>query len=161
MVKGFSKTQIALHWAVAALILFQLIFGESMTDVWRAFRKSGAMEQTTMSWAHIVAGVLILAFAAWRLLLRATRGAPAAPEGDSAPLKIAGAVVHWALYALMIGAPITGLLAFYGGFVDLAELHEAAKPALIILIGLHVVAALWHQFYLKDNLLDRMRTPQD
>ena len=27
---GYSSIQIALHWSIAALVLFQLIFGESM-----------------------------------------------------------------------------------------------------------------------------------
>ena len=33
------------------------------------------------------------------------------------------------------------------------------KPVIIILIALHLVAALWHQFWVKDNLLARMKTP--
>ena len=35
------------------------------------------------------------------------------------------------------------------------------KPVTIILVAVHVVAALWHQFYLKDGLLLRMKRPLD
>jgi len=116
---------------------------------------------TLMVWAHIVAGIAVVALVCWRLALRLTRGVPAAPAGESAAIRVAGHLGHAGLYVLMIGAPITGLLAWYGGVTDLAEVHELAKPALIILILVHVAAALYHHFFLKDGLLDRMRKPQD
>ena len=37
--KGYSTSQIALHWLVAVLILFQLIFGEDMGGAWDAFEE--------------------------------------------------------------------------------------------------------------------------
>ena len=40
MVKGYSRTQISLHWAVALLIVYQLLFSDGMTEVWRAFRQT-------------------------------------------------------------------------------------------------------------------------
>jgi len=42
-----------------------------------------------------------------------------------------------------------------------AEAHEVMKALLMVLAGLHVVAALWHQFWLKDGLLLRMKQPLD
>jgi len=161
MVKGYSRVQIMLHWAVAVLIVFQLIFGESMTEAWEAIEEGAAANMTLMVWAHIVAGIAVVALVCWRLALRLTRGVPAAPAGESAAIRVAGHLGHAGLYVLMIGAPITGLLAWYGGVTDLAEVHELAKPALIILILVHVAAALYHHFFLKDGLLDRMRKPQD
>jgi cytochrome b561 len=161
MVKGFSKTQIALHWVVGILIILQLVFGESMTDVYRAFRRSGAADLTTAAWAHIIFGVVILILALWRLSLRLTRGAPAAPAGENKVLELAGMASHWVLYALMIMVPITGLAAWYGDIATAGELHELAKPAFIILISLHVAAALYHQYGLKDGLLKRMMKAED
>ncbi|MDR0807534.1 MAG: hypothetical protein LBE86_00095 [Gemmobacter sp.] len=32
---------------------------------------------------------------------------------------------------------------------------------LMVLVGLHVLAALWHQFWLRDGLMERMRRPLD
>ena len=58
----------------------------------------------------------------------------------------------------MLALPITGLLAWYGGVTSLAGLHgELLKTLLWVMIALHVIAALYHQFVLKDHLLDRMR----
>ena len=40
VVKGYSRTQISRHWAVALLIVYQLLFSDGMTEVWRAFRQT-------------------------------------------------------------------------------------------------------------------------
>ena len=74
-------------------------------------------------------------------------------------LKLAAHVTHWALYALMILLPIGGGMAWFGGKEFAAELHGAMAPVLMVLILLHFAGALFHQFVLKTNLLDRMRTP--
>jgi cytochrome b561 len=157
--KGFSLTQILLHWVVAALIVFQLIFGESMGDAWRQVRQGTVPAFDPMVTAHIYAGIAILALVAWRLVLRFRRGVPVPPAALSQMMQLAGSVGHWALYALMVVAPVSGLLAWYGGVDTAAEVHELLKPALIILIALHVAAALWHQFWLKDGTLLKMRNP--
>ena len=73
----------------------------------------------------------------------------------------ASLIVHWVLYAVMFLAPITGLVAWYGGVAVVAEVHELLKPVLIVLIAGHFAAALWHQVWLKDNLMERMKRPAD
>ena len=128
MVKGYSRWQIMLHWGVGALIVFQLIFGEDMGPAWRAVRNSAAADMTVMVWAHILVGIAVLALVVWRLALRLTRGVPDAPERESNLIRLAGSLGHWALYGLMILAPVTGLLAWYGGITSLAEVHELPSP---------------------------------
>ena len=156
MVKGFSRAQIGLHWAVALLIIYQLVFGEDMSHVARAFRNAGTLTMTTGAWIHILIGIAVLVLAIWRLGLRFARGVPAAPADDSALNKLAGEAGHWGLYALMIAAPVSGLLFWYGGIGSMGDIHQLMKPLLIILIGLHVLAALWHQYVRKDGLIARM-----
>lgn len=159
--KGFSSVQIGLHWVIAALIIFQLIFGESMADVWRMFETTGAATLTVGAWAHILVGIAVLALAVWRIEVRLMRGVPDEPASSSARMVLAANVGHWVLYALMFIAPISGLVAWYGGVAVVATVHELLKPVLIILIAGHVAAALWHQFWLKDGLMDRMKRPAD
>lgn len=159
-VKGYSFIQIRLHWLVAGLIIFQLIFGEDMGSAWRAVEKGDLPVMGAWVWAHISVGVAVLLLAAWRLGLRASRGGPEAPAG-SARMAKAAELGHWALYALMVLAPLSGLLAWYGGVEAAAGVHELFKPLLILLIAVHVVAALYHQFVLKDGLLQRMKRPLD
>ena len=65
------------------------------------------------------------------------------------------------LGAVMVLAPVSGLVAWYGGVEAAAEVHELFKPALILLVLGHVAAALYHQFILKDGLLLRMKRPLD
>jgi cytochrome b561 len=160
MVKGFSLTQIALHWVVGILILFNLLMGEDMSELWEQIERGAIVPTTTAAWIHIIVGGIVLALVAWRLVLRLTRGAPAAPEGEGTAMRLAGQAGHIGLYVLMIAMPVTGLLAWYGGVTDLAELHgELLKTLLWVLIAVHVLAAFYHQFFLKDGLLNRMRKP--
>ncbi len=162
MVNGFSRAQIGLHWVVAGLILYNLLLGEDMSGVWRQIELGGTPVTTTGAWAHIIVGSLVLALVLWRLVLRFSRGVPAAPAGESRLLKLAGEVGHVGLYALMIALPATGLLVWFGGVTSLAGFHgELLKVLLWVLIAGHVIAAFYHHFILKDGLLNRMRKPQD
>ena len=158
--KGYSSTQIALHWVVAGLILFQLIFGEDMGGAWDAFEQGRTPDMTFWVWAHIAVGITVLIFALWRLTLRFSRGAPEAPQA-SRLMMAAARWGHWALYAAMLLAPISGLAAWYGGIAEAAEVHELFKPVIILLVAGHVLAALYHQFIRKDVLLLRMKRPLD
>ena len=40
---------------------------------------------------------------------------------------------------------------------SIKEIHEAGANLVFAAVGLHAVAALWHQFIVKDGLLLRMR----
>lgn len=155
--KGYSRVQIGLHWGIALLILYQLIFGEDMSEAWDAFEDGGAPAMSVWVWAHIVVGVSVLALAIWRVAVRFGRGVPDAPAGLSKMMVLSGEIGHWALYALMFVAPITGLAAWYGGVEVAGELHGWLKPVIIVLVVVHIAAALWHQFIRKDGLLLRMK----
>ncbi len=162
MVKGFSRVQVGLHWAVVVLILFNLLVDNDMGRLMRDAAQGGTAATSTLAWAHIIVASLVLVLVAWRLALRLTRGVPAAPEGESALLKLAGAAGHVALYLLMIALPVTGLLGWYGGMSLLAEQHGGILKVLLwLVIMTHALAALYHHFVLKDGLLDRMRKPTD
>jgi len=157
--KGYSATQIGLHWIVVALIGFQYLFNDAMGAVWHAFRREQQVDMTTMAWAHIVVGVSIFALVAWRLLLRARRGAPALPEGGNPVLDKIAMATHALLYLLLVLIPLSGLVAWYGGVGAAAEAHEIMKTVLLALMALHVVGALYHQFILRDGLMLRMKRP--
>ncbi|MCF1709220.1 cytochrome b/b6 domain-containing protein [Tabrizicola sp. J26] len=156
--KGYSRTQISLHWIVAILLVPQLFLEDGIKGAWRAVERGEPSQTGTLAWLHIGLGIVILLLVLWRLGLRFTRGAPEA-LGAGLQQKAAG-LVHWLLYALLIVTPMTGLAAWFGGIASAAEVHEAMKPAILILAVLHIAAALWHQFGLKDNLLNRMRQPE-
>jgi len=162
MVKGYSRTQIALHWVVLALVVFQQLYGESMKRVWFHARQTGQVDMTTSAWLHIIVGVAILVLMLWRLWLRLTRGVPALPDQHGPLVKLAGELAHWAFYVLLIAIPVSGLLAWYGGISSLFLWHSFfLRGMLYLLIMVHVAAAFWHQFIVGDGLLNRMRKPAD
>ncbi|MCC0015368.1 MAG: cytochrome b/b6 domain-containing protein [Rhodobiaceae bacterium] len=157
---GYSRTQIALHWIVAAIIGTQFVFHESMVSAWRAVRRGGVPEFDPLVAAHVWGGLLILALAAWRLAIRLKRGAPPPPKEEHPSLKMAANIVHWTFYALMIVLPVTGAAAWFGGIGFAGEVHEFFKLPLLALVALHVAAALYHQFVLKTDVLARMKRAQ-
>lgn len=159
--KGYSARQIRLHWLVAALIVLQFLLSEPMAEAWEGATEGQSPAFNWLVFTHIVGGVLVLIFALWRLILRQMRGAPPPPEAEPAPLRLAAHLGHLGLYGLMIAMPLSGLAAWFGGIEIAAEAHGALRIALLALVAVHVVAALWHQFWLKDGLMLRMKRPLD
>ena len=78
--QGYSATQIALHWAVAVLVAGQYVFKDAISGAWDAIRAGETFAFDPLILAHVAGGALILAFVGWRLVLRLTRGVPAAPR---------------------------------------------------------------------------------
>lgn len=151
----YSRAQKALHWVTAALIVAQFVFHERIAAAWDRLQDGLPAVFDPLVMAHVAGGIAVLALAVWRLALRARRGAPA-PHGSPLVQRAA----HWghvALYAVMIVMAVTGGAAWFGGVDAAAEVHEALKPVLLLLVVGHVAAAIWHQVVLKDGTLARMR----
>lgn len=158
--KGYSVTQIALHWGVAALIAGQYIFKESIAGAWSKIRQGVSYDFDPLILAHVVGGGLILALVVWRLALRLKRGAPPPPENEPGPLKTLSHVAHWAFYVLIAAMSVTGLAAWFGDVVVAAQIHNVLKVALLALIVLHVLAVPFHRLVLKNNVMVRMIRPE-
>lgn len=160
-VVGYSARQIRLHWIVAGLIVLQFVLHEPIVAAWEQVETGQTPASGWLILAHLFGGVLILIFALWRLALRRVRGVPPAPEVEPELLRKAAHLGHLALYGLMILMPISGLAAWFGGIEAAAEAHEVLKALMLVLVAVHVLAALWHQFWLKDGLMLRMKRPLD
>lgn len=160
-VEGYSTIQIALHWLIVIAVLFQLVFGESMTNVVDALEEGTTPDagDLQLSSAHLWVGVAILALLMIRLVVRLFTGTP---EVIGAPglLTLAASAMHWVFYALLVIVPVTGLLAKYVGD-PWGDIHTIGKPVFIVLIVLHAGAALYHHFILKDETLVRMLKPKN
>lgn len=156
---GYSRAQILLHWVVAALIVPQFLLSEGISQAFDAFLKRGEVAFSPMVAAHVIGGALIGLLVLWRLSLRATRGAPPPPEAEQPALKLLAKLVHGLLYVVLLLLPISGAVAWFGGIEAAGEAHEVIKAALMALVVLHVIGALYHQFVLKTNLMARMKTP--
>jgi cytochrome b561 len=160
-----------LHWLVVLLLIAQFLLAEAAEDA-----PEGAAQLATLAWHKSVGiTILLLAFArvAWRLFDRPPPSPPQ-PRWQEA----AATSVHWALYALLFALPLTGWMTSsseghpvsWFGLIQLPDLvmpsesleetlhevHEALATGLLVLAGIHVLAALKHQFVDRDGLMSRM-----
>ncbi|MGO1232255.1 MAG: cytochrome b [Marinobacter sp.] len=158
----------ALHWGMAVLLLLMLA-----SEVWFEALEHSFSERSLMAW-HQSLGLALFALVVLRGLWRWLNRARVEPPAHWAMMARLG---HLALYALMILMPLTGLatsigegetvsffgwtLVGYGPEIEWLEdsgedLHEALANALWVMIGLHVAAALAHQYMLGDRIMKRM-----
>jgi cytochrome b561 len=167
----YGTTAKVFHWLIVALLLVQYPLGWLMPDIHRGMQPGDAM-----TW-HISIGIVILALIVLRLAWRLTH--PVAPESSLAPWqRVTSEGAHWLLYILVLVTTISGwLFASFRGwsisFFFLAPLpmlssenpsairlingwHQKFEWALLILIGLHVVAALMHLFVYRNRVMQRM-----
>lgn len=156
---NYSIPQRALHWGMALLIFFNLIFTDGM-EVWnRAVRKGEAITPEMISSANIHAyvGIAILILVVIRLGLRFVQGVPDLPSEEPPVLKLIAAATHGLLYLLMIALPLTGMAKYYFGQDTAGDIHaDVLKVILWAFIILHIAGALVQKFYFKTDVLDRM-----
>lgn len=158
--KGYSRLQIGLHWLIAGLLIVSFFSHESMKTTWRALERGAAEVPFSAGVAlHVLSGLTILALTLLRLAIRLRRGAPAGPESSPPIMDLAARLAHWALYAVLLVLPASGIAAWFFGVKQAADTHGILFTIAWVLIALHTVAALFHQLVLKDNLLQRMRRP--
>jgi cytochrome b561 len=153
---GYSRLQIALHWIVVLIVAAQYVFHDYMTAAWRAWNKTQAVEVGAGALSHMLGGTLVLLFILWRLYLRMTRGAPAAPTGEPAMLTLLAKGTHLALYALLVLVPLSGIAAWSFDVKRAAGVHELLKNVLFFVILLHLAGAVFGQVVLKNRVIGRM-----
>ena len=152
---AYSRTQIALHWLIALLIAGQYLLSDGIEAAWRG-RMIGALPNEPFPNPHAIVGIVILLLTLWRIVLRLRQGAPALPAHEPAALKAIAGATHLAFYALLIGMPISGAIAWVLGLHLPAEIHEMAAKVMLALIALHVVGAIAQKVWLKSDVMARM-----
>lgn len=166
----YHPALVTLHWLVALLIFTNIYLAVSSED------GPGQIGGIPVMNIHMLLGMLILLLLIARLVVRLTTKHPAQADAGNAFFNKVGAATHWLLYLLSFGMTITGLLlagstqrlarlfglATTSGSIQpslglsLGQFHGLIWLFLLLLILLHVGAALYHQFILKDRLLSRM-----
>jgi cytochrome b561/polyisoprenoid-binding protein YceI len=165
----YSRIAIALHWAIAAALAFQIALGWGLEGL-------GARGFSAFQ-LHKSVGITILVLTLARIAVRYWKPRPAPKEGG-----INGALakgVHIGLYVFMLGAPLTGwalvstakvkVPTLIFGTIPLPHLplaqanhalYENAHGLLawlgVALFLLHVAGALRHHVLLRDGLIYRM-----
>jgi cytochrome b561 len=161
-----------MHWIVVALLIVQFIVAWIMPDIRRDTKPD------TLINLHLTFGVLVLAAAVVRLAFRLMQGKPE-PAADLLPWeRRASQIVHWLLYLLLFVVPVLGWInASWRGFpvimfgMELPKLIATRAPGwgwtgdvhgllanylMLALVGLHIAAALYHYFWRRDGVLQRM-----
>ncbi|EYD77591.1 Cytochrome b562 (Cytochrome b-562) [Rubellimicrobium mesophilum DSM 19309] len=156
---GYSSTQIAVHWLVAALVIVNWLLGDGMSDVFRAVEEGQAVNNIGPAYIHIAIGVTVLLLMLFRLMARIRRPVQTDPDDPHRILAVLGAINHWAFYALLILIPVGGAIAWFGRSEEAGDLHELLVNVTLVLVLIHVAAALFHQFVLRDGLIRRMLRP--
>jgi cytochrome b561 len=160
--QGYSGLQIALHWTIAALVVFQLIVNDAMPDAFHE-RLEGAPlsnDEQLFSTIHIAVGVTILLLAVVRLIVRLTRGVPAVHRDKPLALVYLAYATHVALYGFILVMPLAGALAWFGMLEDVGHIHAFAGTVLIPLIALHAIGGLAEHFVFRNDTLKRMLFPE-
>ena len=171
--KNFGLVSILLHWIMAMIIVGLFILGKIMheLDYYDTYYH-------ILPWWHKSFGLAIAFFLVIRLFWKWVNPAVSAiTPNKPIELKVAK-LVHALLYLLILICCISGVMIstaegagieFFGWFeipaivsngasqADLAgEIHEISTLALLVLAGLHMLAALKHHFINKNNTLKRM-----
>jgi cytochrome b561 len=156
---GYSGLQIALHWIIAALIVANWLGAEAMEEAYDALRDQGPGVMPSALHPHQVIGIVVLVLAMVRLVVRLRRGVPAHPAGDPPLFTGLASVTHWAMYALIIVIPVTGILAWGLRIDGAAEFHGPLVNVLVAVVILHLGGAI-RQEARKGGYIRRITRPQ-
>lgn len=167
----YTNVAIWLHWIIGVALLVQIALGMFMVEI--------PKETPDRAWyfnLHKSIGVTLALFILLRIWWRLGHRPPPLDRLISAWQVTASKISHWALYLGMVTMPVTGIImssySKYGvkawGIRLLAgsddktarefwlELHELAADFLIVVIAVHVIAALKHLIVEKNGVFQRM-----
>jgi cytochrome b561 len=161
-----------IHWIIAVLIAIQFTLGWMQDDLPLGMRKLSLLA------SHKSFGMTVLALAVLRLAWRLFNPAPPLPEGMSNIERFLARATHIAFYLLLFAMPLTGWMmssaknysvSWFGKFTWpnligpndhwfelLKETHDLMSNVLFAIVILHILAALKHHFWNKDDVLKRM-----
>ena len=162
---------VALHWLMALMIIMALAAGGLVL----ANMPPDSPDKVQGLAGHMTVGMAIGVLLLVRLLTRLRSTPPPHAQTGNDLLDRLGRWTHWGFYLLIAGMVLSGLTTamglslfpiVFGGTEDAlpAELatfapriaHGIISKLLAALIALHIAAAVYHQFILKDGLLRRM-----
>lgn len=160
----YTSAQAAVHWLVATLVIFLLATGSlvlaDLPNTAPKLRQLGV---------HMGLGALAVLLVMLRLVLR-RRSPPAPAEAGGGLARIGhaglnGVVLLMAISGAVLAVDSGALAAVFGAgsvppdFMVFTprKVHGLLSRVAMALIAAHVLAALYHQFILRDGRLARMR----
>nr|WP_278979535.1 cytochrome b/b6 domain-containing protein [Providencia alcalifaciens] len=169
----YNRLIIIIHWAV--VLLFVLLF---LSDSLRSFSDKGSEARALWLNLHSWFGVAVFALTIARIIIKFNVKAPVPLYKNYLMQKLLSGT-HIALYLVTLIVPISGYLRLAGrgrsltiggdavpsliGESDLLYkvgkmLHgDAMEVIILIIIGGHTAAALYHQFIKNDQVMSRVK----
>lgn len=162
-----------LHWLAAGIILVQIV-----TGFLRYFKVvSGETWALFYTYWHMPAGIIVLVLVGFRLIWRFSQPHPELPNKMRWWERLAANGVHVYLYAAMVFMPLTGWAGFNALKIEvnpfgialphlfwdirplsfiMADIHLYLSVGLVLVLALHVIGAVKHHIFDKDDTLRRM-----
>jgi cytochrome b561 len=172
----YGNVAMTLHWLIAIAIVTLLVVGKYMHGLPNSDPNKFALYQL-----HKSAGLTVLALTVLRIVWRVIGPVPGLPATMPTWERWSAHASHFALYALMLAIPLSGwavastsssgVPTIWFGLFEVPHLpvaatedaHEAAEEAhellgnlMILLLLVHVAAALKHHYWDRDTVLRRM-----
>jgi cytochrome b561 len=168
----YSAVAQIFHWLIAALIVTQFVLAKMQEHLPIGIHKLALLAR------HKSVGMTVLMLAVLRLLWRLRNPPPELPPGMTPMERALARGTHLAFYVLLFAMPITGWLmssaknysvSWFGlftwpnligkneaAFDFLRTTHDLLSDVLFVIAVLHILAALKHHFWNKDDVLVRM-----
>jgi len=168
----YDRTAVLLHWVIGLAIVGQFALGLAMQEVPKGVDGARAWWFNLHKSIGITLGVLV----ALRLLWRLGHRPPSLPGFVPRWQRLAASLSHYGLYACMLVLPLSGYLGssfsgypirYFGialplwipqwgaGKQLMSALHQSAAWCFLVLVSLHVGAALRH-LVRADGIMRRM-----
>ena len=166
----YHPLQVTLHWLTVLLIVAAFVLGKATSRL----PNDDASKLAPMG-MHMTLGIVTLIVIFARIWVRSNRPQPAYASTGNAFLDDFGKLVHVSLYLLAATMGLSGVLlsmqaglapiVFFGSGAALPAsfqafvtrgVHGVVAPTLLLLVLIHVGAAFYHQWFIKDKLFSRM-----
>jgi len=169
----YDTVSMALHWATAILVLIAFIYGPGGPEL-RIYSPARDFDRQLHETLGLLVFMLVLIRVCWKIFFTSKPEPPSMPRW----MTIAAASVQGTLLLLLFALPITAIAGAWleghsltllagieippllGQAHDLgktiANIHGWLGDAIIWIAGGHAVAAIYHHFYRKDDLLVSM-----
>ena len=168
-----------IHWLVALAVIGALVLGLTLGVLgFEGAKETFGLPVTNEIYKyHKSLGVLVLGLMALRLLIRLVTRKPPYDMPMPRVNRVMSSLVHTLLYVLLLAQPILGWAAtaagdfpiqFFGWelpkyiakdealSVMLYDIHFAVGLVLLVLITVHVTAALFHWLAVGDTVMKRI-----
>ena len=142
---NFSSIAKFMHWSFVLLFIYGLL---------KQIDELNQLEDKALLQFEVIFATVFVLLLLIRFIYMKTTQKSSLPDSTPKSQLLAARVVHYGMYACLALIPLTGLLIgllFWLGFEDgflintVVEVHEFSVSVIYWLIGLHILAAIFHR----------------